>query len=73
MAVLLAIPDELRTPLAALVAEAPARIRLELLDGRTVIWGDSTENDAKVRVTLVLLERPGKVLDVSAPNLVTVR
>lgn len=71
--VLGALPSELRTLLTALVAEAPARIRLELADGRSIIWGDSTENSAKVRVALVLLTRPGKVLDVSAPNLVTVR
>ena len=38
-----------------------------------IVWGDSTENEAKARVAIVLLERPGNVLDVSAPNLVTVR
>jgi len=73
LTVLASLPEQLRTPLADLAADAPARIKLELLDGRTVIWGDSTENQAKIRVALVLLERPGKVLDVSAPNLVTVR
>jgi cell division protein FtsQ len=73
LTVLAALPPQLRAALAALVADAPARIRLELTDGRTVVWGDATENDAKIRVTLVLLARPGKVLDVSAPALVTIR
>jgi cell division protein FtsQ len=73
LAVLAALTPALREPLAALVAEAPARIRLELKDGRTVVWGDSTENDAKARVAAVMLEKPGRVIDVSAPDFVTVR
>jgi len=56
-----------------LAADAPARVRLELSDGRTIIWGDSSENEAKARVALVLLARPGKTIDVSAPELVTIR
>lgn len=73
MIVLRSLPAELLEPLGALVAEAPARIRLELTDGRVVVWGDSTANDAKARVAIVLLGGPGKVLDVSAPGLVSVR
>jgi cell division protein FtsQ len=73
LAVLAALTRELREPLAALVAEAPARIRLELTDGRTVVWGDSSENDAKARVAAVMLGKPGRVIDVSAPEFVTVR
>jgi cell division protein FtsQ len=73
LTVLRSLPVELSGPMAALAADAPARIRLELTDGRTVVWGDATENDAKARVAIVLLGRPGKVLDVSAPTLVTVR
>jgi cell division protein FtsQ len=56
-----------------LAADAPARIRLELTDGRTIIWGDATENAEKVRVTLVLITKPGQTIDVSAPSLVTIR
>jgi cell division protein FtsQ len=71
--VLLALPPELRTPLVALVAEAPTRIRLELTGDRAVVWGDATENAAKARVAVSLLNGPATVLDVSAPDVVTVR
>ncbi|GIJ58408.1 cell division protein FtsQ/DivIB [Virgisporangium aurantiacum] len=73
LTVLRALPPELLRPMAVLAADAPARIRLELTDGRTVIWGDATENAEKVRVVLVLLTKPGRTIDVSAPSLVTVR
>ncbi len=73
LAVLGSLPAGLRGPLAALVADAPARIRLELTDGRTVIWGDATDNETKGRVALVLMQRPGTVFDVSAPYVPTIR
>jgi cell division protein FtsQ len=73
LTVLRALPPELLAPMAVLAADAPARIRLELSDGRTLIWGDATENAEKVRVALVLITRPGRTIDVSAPSLVTIR
>jgi cell division protein FtsQ len=77
LAVLAALPPALLGPLVELVAEAPARIRLELSDERIIIWGDATENAAKVRVATALLSAPenarAKTLDVSAPSVVTVR
>jgi cell division protein FtsQ len=73
LTVLAALPPALRDLLTLLVADAPARVRLELADGRTIVWGDATENEEKVRVALVLLGRPGKTIDVSAPSLVTIR
>ena len=51
---------------------APTRISLELTDGRTVVWGDATDNDDKAIVATALLGQPGKTIDVSAPNVVTV-
>ncbi|WP_327009167.1 cell division protein FtsQ/DivIB [Dactylosporangium sp. NBC_01737] len=71
--VLAALPDWLREPLVALVAGAPTRIRLELTGGRTVIWGDATENEAKIRVLQFTKIEPGKTLDVSAPGVVLER
>lgn len=73
LTVLRALPPALLEQLAALAADAPARVRLELTDGRVIVWGDSSENEAKVRVALVLLTRPGRTIDVSAPELVTIR
>jgi cell division protein FtsQ len=73
LTVLGALPPGLREPMAALVADAPARIRLELRDGRQVIWGDATQNEEKARVALGLLATGRKVTDVSAPSVVTTR
>ena len=73
--VLRALSPTIRSALLRLVADAPARIRLELSGGRVVVWGDSTENAAKVRVATMLLAAPGgaKTFDVSAPSVVSVR
>jgi cell division protein FtsQ len=73
LSVLAALTPQLRERMLVLSAEAPTRIRLELAGGREIIWGDATENDTKARVATSLLNRPGKVIDVSAPNVVTVR
>jgi cell division protein FtsQ len=71
--VLAALTPQLRDRLVSLDAPAPTRIRLRLAGGRTVIWGDATANAAKARVATSLLARPGTVIDVSAPDVVTVR
>jgi cell division protein FtsQ len=70
--VLGSLTPQLRERLARLVATAPARIRLELTDDRTVVWGDAEDNDTKARVATALLKREGTVIDVSAPDFVTV-
>ena len=71
--VLAALTEELHEQLAELVVEAPARIRLKLREGRQVIWGDATESVAKAKVATVLLARKGATIDVSAPDVVTIR
>lgn len=71
--VLAALTDDLREQLVALSVEGPARISLELRQDRRVIWGDATENDTKAKVATALLAREGKVIDVSAPEVVTIR
>ena len=75
LSVLRALSPALRGALVRLIADAPARIRLELSGGRTVVWGDSTENAAKVRVATMLLASPGsaRTFDVSAPSVVSIR
>jgi cell division protein FtsQ len=59
--------------LVRLEAPAPTRIVLRLAGGRQIVWGDSSDNQAKARVATSLLARPGTVIDVSAPDVVTVR
>jgi cell division protein FtsQ len=71
--VLAALTDELHEQLTELVVEAPARIRLRLRQGREVIWGDATENETKAKVATVLLAKEGTTIDVSAPDVVTVK
>jgi cell division protein FtsQ len=73
LSVLASFPAELLALVLAIEAPAPARVTLRLAGDRTVIWGDNAENGTKARVVLSLLARPGKVIDVSAPPLVTVR
>jgi hypothetical protein len=50
-----------------------ALTRLELTGDRIVVWGDATQNEAKGRVATARLSRSGKVIDVSAPDVVTIR
>lgn len=73
LTVLAALPPVLRVGMVALVADAPTRIRLELTDDRKIVWGDATENEAKVRVLEFTQVAPGKTLDVSAPGVVVER
>jgi cell division protein FtsQ len=73
LAVLGALTGELDEQLTELVVEAPARIRLKLRGGREIIWGDATESAVKARVATVMLERRGRTIDVSAPDVVTIR
>lgn len=78
LSVLRSLPPQLRDSLAELRADGPARIRLELVDHRTVVWGDATDNEIKARVALELLRRQdltgqNKTYDVSAPYVPTVR
>jgi cell division protein FtsQ len=70
--VLAALTPQLRAKLSLLVVDSPTRIRLELTDDRTVIWGDAESSDAKAKAATALLNRDGQTIDVSAPDFVTV-
>jgi cell division protein FtsQ len=72
MTVLASLTPQLRAALAVLVADSPTRVRLELTGGRTVVWGDATDSAAKAQVATAFLSRSGRVIDVSAPEFVTV-
>ncbi len=73
LSVLRSLPSGIRDELVSMTAATPADVTLILQGDRTVIWGDSSDNAAKGRVATSLLRRPGTVIDVSAPNVVTVR
>lgn len=73
LTVLTSLTGELREQLVAVSVPAPAQVQLELRKGRTIVWGDDTENEAKARVATALLNREGQTIDVSAPEVVTIR
>jgi cell division protein FtsQ len=71
--VLASLSPELRGQLGTLVAESVTRIRLELVKGRSVVWGDSEANERKSQTATLLLQRKGAVIDVSAPDFPVMR
>ena len=71
--VLASLSDALRAKLISVTVEAPARIRLNLDGGRTIVWGDSSQSDVKSSVATALLDRKEKTIDVSAPEVVSLR
>lgn len=73
MQVLAALTPQLRQRLVRLEAPRPTRVRLALTGGLTVVWGDADNSARKAKVATVLLSQQGSVIDVSAPDLVTVR
>lgn len=69
--VLSAMPPALAHRVAELNVASPARIRLSMRDGRTVVWGDAADGDRKARTALALLGRH-RTVDVSAIDVVSV-
>jgi cell division protein FtsQ len=70
--VLGALTPELRDRLDSVVADAPGRISLRLRGDRMIVWGDAEQSETKALVATSLLDRPGRTIDVSAPDVVTV-
>lgn len=72
IAVLTALPDEIRDQLESISAPGPAEVTLHLDDGRTVIWGDSSEQADKVTMLPGVLEHSGTVFDISSPHAIVI-
>ena len=71
-----ALPESLRTQVAAVAARTGFDVTLRLADGRTVVWGDAADalqTARKIQVLPALLQQDGTTYDVSDPTLVTVR
>lgn len=73
LTVLAALTPQLRAELETLTVAGPARIRLELRSGRTVVWGDESASEEKARVATALLSRDAREIDVSVPEVVVLR
>ena len=66
------LPRALREQVAVVGATSPSSVRLELVDGRTVVWGGTGQAARKVAAVQALLRRPGRTVDVSSPAVAVV-
>jgi cell division protein FtsQ len=73
LAVLTALRPEIVAQVGRIAAPSVASITLTLTDGRTVIWGTNERTDEKADKLAALLTQPGRVYDVSSPDLPTVK
>jgi len=73
LAVLTALRPEIVAQVGRIAAPSVASITLTLTDGRTVIWGTNERTDEKAEKLAALLTQPGRVYDVSSPDLPTVK
>jgi cell division protein FtsQ len=73
MQVLATLPPTLRSRVTEMRAPTPSQVRLQLRDGRTVVWGSPTDNATKVAVLRSLLRRDARFYDVSTPDVVVTR
>ncbi|MDT8914867.1 FtsQ-type POTRA domain-containing protein [Amycolatopsis sp. PS_44_ISF1] len=71
-AVLGVIPQAMLKQVTTATAQTPASVEFTLAGGQTVRWGNAEKTDRKAKVLAALLTQPGKVYDVSAPELPTI-
>lgn len=72
VAILAAIPQQLRAAVVTVTAKTPGSVELTLADGRLVKWGSADKSPRKAAVLAPLLTRPGKTYDVTTPDFPTV-
>lgn len=68
-----ALPPQLRPQVTEVSAGSLSDIHLTLADGRELVWGSADSSDRKAAIAVPLLGQPGKVYDVSSPDLPTIR
>ncbi|WP_434084989.1 cell division protein FtsQ/DivIB [Mycobacterium paraterrae] len=73
LAVLTALRPEVVAQVSRIAAPSVASITLTLTDGRKVIWGTNDRTEEKAQKLAALLTRPGRIYDVSSPDLPTVK
>jgi cell division protein FtsQ len=73
LAVMTALRPEVVAQVSRVAAPSVAAITLTLIDGRTVVWGTTDRTDEKSEKLAALLTQPGRVYDVSSPDLPTVK
>lgn len=73
LSVLDALPGPLLDRLVTVRAETADSIELDLADGVVVVWGSADQTPRKVEVLTALMQRPGRVYIVSAPEVPAIR
>ena len=71
--VMTALRPEVAAQVSRVAAPTLASVTLTLTDGRTVVWGTTDRTPEKAEKLAALLTRPGRVYDVSTPDLPTVK
>lgn len=71
--VLTALQPDIAAQVARVAAPSVASVTLTLTDGRTVVWGTTDRTDEKAQKLIALLTRPGRTIDLSSPDLPTVK
>lgn len=71
--VLEALPESVRFQVAEVAAPTISSVSATLVDGRVVVWGSAEGSERKSAVVSVLLTQPGRIFDVSSPELPTVK
>jgi cell division protein FtsQ len=71
--VLRGLPVSLHRLLWSVRASSPQQVSLVLQGNRVVVWGSPDQAAQKAAATMALLKLPGRVYDVSSPDVVTRR
>ena len=71
--VMTALRPEVAAQVARVSAPSVAAVTLTLVDGREVVWGTTDRTEEKAQKLAALLTQPGRVYDVSSPDLPTVK
>lgn len=73
LGVMTALQPDVVAQVGRVAAPSVASITLTLTDGRTVVWGTTDRTEEKAEKLAALLTQPGRVYDVSSPDLPTVK
>ncbi len=71
--VMTALRPEVVAQVSRVAAPSVSSVTLTLSDGRTVVWGTTDRTEEKAQELAALLTQPGRVYDVSSPELPTVK
>jgi cell division protein FtsQ len=65
---LAALPAAVRPEVQVVRADSPDNMKVELTDGRVIVWGDASRPALKAKVLTILLQQDGRTYDVSSPE-----